>query len=264
MILKEAVKIFFLFLIFVGTMLPYRSHAQSPAPEIKNTQENADIPSRTVKFELNEIEGSSSYDVELVSLDRVWRKNHSFKIKGNILRVRLAPGRYRVKTRTYNIQNVYGSWSAWRDFFVDYKPPENIYPREGAVIRPISKEDEKIIFEWPEIKGTFAYLFEVRTIDDQLVERKVIKNYFRTVQLPIGKKYKWNIVPLAYEGEEKKYAVLAKYHSFEIGTPIPNTTPIVINVDGSVEAVRYEYEFVRFLSYTETTPPIIYESISGT
>ncbi len=249
-------------LMFYGGLIDsIYSIAQNSDQEIKETIQNEDLPARTVKFELSEIEGSSGYDVELVSIDRVWKKNHSFKISGKVLRVRLASGRYRVRTRTYNIENINGDWSQWRDFFVEYKPVENIYPQEGALIKPISKEDEKIIFEWPEIKGVFAYLFEVRTIDDEIIEKKIIKNYFRTVQLPIGQKYKWNIQPLAYEGQEKTIKRLSKYNTFEVGKPIPNTTPISINVDGNQEAVRYEYEFVRFLSYTETTPPIIYESV---
>ena len=243
-----------------STTWAFAQEADSTSDEAKSVRESQDIPARTVRFELGKVEGSSGYDVELISVDRRWSKTHNFKIKGELLRVRLSPGRYRVRTRTYNIENVYGPWSEWNTFMVAYKPPDKTYPADKAVIRPISKEDEKIVFEWPELPGTYAYLFEVKNANGKLIARKVLKNYFNTVTLPIANSYSWSIAPLSYEGEENSPNLQRVFKSFQILEPIPNTTPIAIQVQYSLDAYKYEYEFVRFLSYNETTEPTIYES----
>lgn len=247
------------FLVLFLTLTSSWASAQEQVAA-KELPETRDLPARTVRFELGKVEGSIGYDVDLISIDRRWSKPHGFKIKGELLRVRLSPGRYRVRTRTYNIENVYGEWSPWNDFTVAYKPPENTYPADKAVIRPISKEDEKIVFEWPEMPGTYAYLFEVKNSSGKVIAKKVLKNYYNTVTLPIANTYTWAIAPLTYEGEEKSPKLQKTFKSFQILEPIPNTTPIAIKVQESLDAYKYEYEFVRFTSYNETTEPTIYES----
>jgi hypothetical protein len=234
-----------------------------PDPFELTIQEQSELgtPTRRVRIELASVDGSIGYDVELVSIDRASRKRHKFKIKGSQLRARLTPGRYRVRARSYTSESVYGVWGNWKDFAISHKPPTNIYPAEGAVITPISDAKEKIVFQWPELPKTTAYLFEVRTEGGKTIEKKVVKNFSQTVELPINQKYNWSILPLTYEGEEKTIKDLTTYNSFQITNPHENTTSVIIKVSQDKADYKYEYELVRLTSDTEKTPPTVFESV---
>lgn len=247
-------------LLFMSSVISESAHSLEQEQQ-RGVITNQDLQPRTVFFELEDIEGSSAYDVELVSYSQRWQKNHRFKIDTNTLRLRLTPGKYKVRTRTYNQNGYYGQWSGWQEFNVRLQLPEDYYPKEGDIISPIGKEKERITFEWVSNDGIVAYLFEVLNEKDELIEEKLINSYFTTTFLEVGKNYKWSITPLTYIGEEKDPELEKKYIPFEIKRPVENLTPIQIEIQEIPIAVRYEMEFQKKIGENKYAPPAVYESI---
>lgn len=216
---------------------------------------------RTVYFELEKIEGGTKYDVELISLDGLWTAPHSFQIDSEVLRVRLSPGRYQVKTRTYDDEGYYGEWSPYMDFVIRHRLPTEFYPKEGDQVSPIGDAKEILTFEWVVTEGIDFYLFEVYDETGATIESKTISSYFTTSALDVGKKYSWSLTPLAFLEEAKDPNLEKRKIPFEILTPIENLTPVTIELVEQLKAVRYEIELQKKIAENTFSPPTIYDSI---
>ena len=229
--------------------------------EIKSLSEKVDPLARTVRFELEEIQNSKGYDIEVISSDKRWNKKHKFRISDNKLRLRLTPGKYKVRTRTYNQDEFSGSWSEWLDFNVHFRIPTEVYPQDAEVIKPIGEKAEKITFEWVTTPGAIAYLFELKDANGDYIEKKLINSYYKTMTLEVNSKYSWAITPLKTIEEANAPDLFRKFQNFEISRPAENLTPIFIDIEKRRTAVRYEMEFQKKIGEGKFSQPTIYESV---
>jgi hypothetical protein len=218
-------------------------------------------PYRVVNMEVEYVRGSAGYEADFVALDAD-SKTFRLKSKGTRMRFLLNPGRYRIRTRSFDIQERVGSWSRWHDFSVSFKQPKKVYPSDGTVIKPVSFTTEKLFFEWPIAPNAVGYLLEVRTHDGELIKRKVVKKFYQSLRLPIDKTYRWAVLPLAFEGEEVNHPELKAIHAFRISQPVAETTPIVIMADSPNDDldVKYEYEFTKYIGNKKVSDPLRFQA----
>ncbi len=219
-----------------------------------------DDPYRVVNMEVEYVRGSAGYEADFVALDAD-SKTFRLKSKGTRMRFLLNPGRYRIRTRSFDIQERVGSWSRWHDFSVSFKQPKRVYPSDGTVIKPVSFNSEKLFFEWPIVPNSVGYLLEIRTDEGELIKRKVVKKFYQSQRLPIDKTYRWAVLPLAFEGEEVNHPELKPIHAFRISQPVAETTPIIIMADSPNDDldVRYEYEFTKYMGSTKVSEPLRFQ-----
>jgi hypothetical protein len=253
--------------------ITFKKNDQSTLPEIqdpfnllkKNEPENEEDEAdeeryRVVNVELGYVRGSAGYEAEFVALDA---NNNTFILKTKATRMRflLNPGRYRIRTRSFDIKERVGSWSRWHDFAVSFKQPKTVYPSDGTVIMPVSTTSEKLFFEWPIVPNAVGYLLEIRTHEGELIKRKVVKKFYQSQRLPIDRTYTWAVLPLAFEGEETNHPELKAIHTFRISKPVADTTPLVILSDSPNDNldVKYEYEFTKYVGGKKVSDPLTFQ-----
>ncbi len=253
--------------------IKFKKNDQTTVPDLqdpfnllkKNDSENEEDEAdderyRVVNVELGYVRGSAGYEGELVALDAN-NKTFILKTKETRMRFLLNPGRYRIRTRSFDIEERVGSWSRWHDFAVSFKQPKTVYPSDGTVIMPVSYTSEKLFFEWPIVPNAVGYLLEIRTHEGELIKRKVVKKFYQSQRLPIDKTYTWAVLPLAFEGEETNHPELKAIHAFRISKPLADTTPLVIMADSPNDNldVKYEYEFIKYVGGTKVSDPLTFQ-----
>jgi len=227
--------------------------------------DDGEIPYRVVRIQLSRVRGSSGYEAEFFSVDDVKKKTTILRNRGTQFRIFLSPGRYRIRTRSLDKSDRMGLWGNWTEFPVRFKPPKEIYPADGAVVKAVKSKNEKIFFEWPLIPKATGYLFELREEDGRLIQRKVVKNFYLSARLDIKKTYRWGLLPLAYEGEEAEHPQIKATNAFRLVSPLPNTTPVFIEatVDGTEDLeFRYQYQVFKFSADGRPSAPAVFESPS--
>ncbi len=227
---------------------------------LNHLSEEDELPARTVRFDLRPVPGALEYEVEVNSRSQRWQSPYYFRTREPRLRVRLTPGYYRARTRTYNQARLFGPWSRGFDFTIVYRPPRDVYPPHGAQLKPIGDSAEKITFEWPTDRRAFAYLFELRDALGETLTRRLIRSHFTTETLPINQQYSWSITPLLHLGAEDDPNLERLFYHFEVLEPVEDLKPVSIQVSKRLIAHRYEFEFVRFISADETSEPSTYTS----
>lgn len=224
-------------------------------------EEKEDLPARPLRIELEPIEGATGYRVEITSIDHRWQKPQIIEITSSTFRVNLSPGRYKVRTQSLVGGKPAGRRSRWLEFNVQYKPPKEIYPRPDQEVFPISDQEDEIVFEWPKAPGAVGYLFVLKDADGKVMIEKVVDKYFLPAKLAVNQKYSWSITPLSFKGEESNKSLKKRFNNFKLMAPKVSTFPAEIKLQTVTKALKYEYEFVRFITIDKTTEPSRFESV---
>ncbi len=240
-----------------GSSLPFGQTPGSKLPSLGEAAEDKEL-ARTIRFELRPVEGATAYEVEINSRHHRWPNPYYFRVIEPRLRVRLSPGLYSARTRSYSEARLFGPWSRGFNFSVVYRPPRDVAPAHGARIQPFSEGEERVVFEWPVVRTAFAYLFEVKNSQGEILDQRLLRNNFATVNLPIHASYSWAVTPLLYLGAEEDPFLEKVFYDFEILGPAKNLRPVSIKIGERLGVHRYEFEVVRFISADETSDPMTY------
>lgn len=210
-----------------------------------------DIPARTMIIELNKTPEGKQYQVQINSDDQSWARPYEFDLNGDspVLQLRLTPGSYRIRTRTFDEQGYYGPWSTWSQFWVRFKPITTVYPADGAKVRPKSTMVERLTFEWPPSGGK-AYFFQLRDEKGNVKKEGVVKNPWMITDVELQSKFSWAIVPMSNESEYsmtelQELMKTAKFFRFETLGPPQGAKDVTVFAKEMEHVERYQYEFLK-------------------
>src|SRR5437868_4889588 len=72
---------------------------------------------RSVELEIEAVDGASSYEIELISMQN--KKVLNFKMKTPLWKAKVKPGLYEMRLRSYDSRGVPGEWSENEKFAVN-------------------------------------------------------------------------------------------------------------------------------------------------
>ena len=234
-------------------------------PPVENPDDINDVPARMVNIELNQAEGASYYEVHVVPAQKRWSEPYKFVVDNQspFVRLRLTPGKYSVRTRSLSDKKMPGRWGEFKQFWVQFRSPSQIYPGPKAVIEPKTKGTESIIFEWPKVKSARAYLFMLKDKSGKVLKLAQTKQTWIKAEVGVDSKYKWSITPMSHLNE---YQVLLRrqnlltFNSFEILKPGEGARGTLIQVSAMKKVVKYQYEVVKITKQNEVSAPSFFES----
>src|SRR5438128_549447 len=110
--------------VLILTGMSFPSSAQTPYQR------------RTLELELEQVEGSSGYDVQVEKFLRDGKKGEvkTFHLKSSTWKATLNPGHYEMKVRTIDSRGVPGEWAPSRDFIVPLFPPLLKEPKDASTL----------------------------------------------------------------------------------------------------------------------------------
>lgn len=245
--------------------IPHARAEESPAFD-----EPLDLPAQDTAIELNPVEGAIQYDVEIKSYAQIWATPYKFNLRNSepIIKVRLSPGRYAIRTVSIDEEGTRGPWSEWSDFEVTYVSPTSIYPPEGGTIQPLSERTEKIRFQWPPMEGASGYKFKLMDAKGQLLREKTTVQPWAVEELALAATYSWSVDFIAEEKGETEAVAAAegetetqtvRSHEFKIGSPDLGGREVVITAETSATALRYQFELVRIEADEHRSAASIYD-----
>jgi hypothetical protein len=241
------------------TVAAYLCALQASAT-MDEAQDARDLPARTVYLQLEKIQEASEYDVQIRPYEQHWADPMKFKIQSEELRVRLSPGHYAVRTRSLSAKKKPGSWGNWRDFWVRFRPPKDVYPADGAVIDPKGNKQEKITFEWPAVPSARRYLLKLKSAEGKLIQKLEVTKTWAPVLVDINAAYQWAVIPLSRRDEADLPDNDVAYHAFRVKPPPLLTRSMYFEIEKKKDADRYQFEFVRFVGPNETGAPSAFDS----
>ncbi len=218
-----------------------------------------DVPARSVHLELNRVEGSVGYDVEIKAYDQKWAKPYSFHITDEHLRVRLTPGHYKVHTRSYTADGRTGRWGKYFPFWIQFRAPDVAFPPPNARIKPMGDKMEKITFEWKPVPSAKGYIFKLKDKDGKIIKHTTTVDTWYVTEVEINSKYSWQIVPIVDKHLESPDQVYT-FNDFTVLPPGEGMRSMKFSVDGNPKAVKYQFEFVRINDSNEPSPPSMFDA----
>jgi hypothetical protein len=206
---------------------------------------------RTLDLELEEVPGSSGYEVEVVRLLPNGRtgKAEKFRLKTTSWHATLAPGHYTMRVRSLDSRDVPGEWNESRNFMVKLFAPHRLAPEESAVVKSDNDEKEKIKFQWDQGEKAESYKIEIKDTKGNVVVQNDLTDTSIYETLLVGQDYSWQVTPanksLETEGESSppyKFKLVGK----KLDAPkIMGVTEIetkLLSWKPSTHAEKYEVE----------------------
>lgn len=122
--------------------------------------ETAVVPKvmRTVSFELDAIEDAKSYEVEITKPNG--KLVGRFPLKTPVFSGKLAPGKFRLRSRSTDTRGVSGEWSDYESFEVLALAPTIQQPADQS--RPARDRDGKTQFVWESAPGAVRYRVDLK------------------------------------------------------------------------------------------------------
>ncbi len=223
-------------------------------PPVEDVPQDRNLPARTVYIELNKVHEAFGYDVDIRAYDQKWPEPFTFHLDNEILRVRLTPGHYLVRTRSFDEQHQPGSWGEMKDFWVPFKAPTSMYPGPNAQIIPKAVNGEKITFEWPAIENANGYLVKVKNSKGKVIHTyKTTQPWLSTEVMP-GASYSWALAPLLDPSVTEVNEDELTYNKFSVAIASPYTRGMYFEVSGNPTSQTYQYELIHLGEEGESTP----------
>ncbi len=226
-----------------------------------------DVPARNTVIEFNRSEGAVAYQVQIRAHNRYWAHNYAFELAGEEpkLKIRLNPGQYSLRTRSFDANGFYGPWGGWQKFWIHYDSVNTIYPADGAVVKPKSGVKELIHFEWPMDKKAIGYNFILKDKDGNTMRLENVRTPWNLIELELGSRYSWLFAPIYEEKEFKKPPVEQPdletiYYGFRVAGSVPGTRDMEVNATASARAVKYQFEFLKLDRAGERGSSSVFES----
>jgi hypothetical protein len=232
----------------------------SVAITTEKAEDSKDLPARTVHFELGKVENAAGYEIQIRPYEQNWAEPYKFRIPDEKLRIRLTPAHYALRTRSFDEARHPGPWSSWKDFWIQFRPVANIFPAEGAMIEPKGSAMEKITFEWPKVDLAKMYLFQLKDSKGKVLRSIETKQTWLSVEVAISSGYSWTIIPLSREEEASVDHPDVPFHAFRVLSPNLTMRSMYFEVKPTKEAVKYQFEFVKFISDDESGEPSVFDS----
>ncbi len=155
---------------------------------------------RQVSLELEEVEGATSYEVELSS--KATGKTSSFKMKQPLWKAAIKPGDFSLRLRSYDSRGVPGAWSEAQPFTVKLPGPALEAPVAGEIIKTGEATTHETEFKWTSISGTKNYRLEVTPEGSTTPVTELFTNNFGKITLSVAIRYTWKVIPIANSGDE--------------------------------------------------------------
>ncbi|MGE4133748.1 MAG: hypothetical protein AB7F86_19075 [Bdellovibrionales bacterium] len=241
--------------------------AQTRPQEARPFDLDDDVPARTSIIEFNPIPNAVSYQVEIRPQNRVWAHNYKFDIPGEDpkLKIRLNPGQYALRTRSFDAFGFFGPWSHWQKFWIHYESVDAIYPADGSTVKPKSGFRELLQFEWPIDPKAHGYLFVLRDEAGKALHHDLVRTPWNLVELELSARYSWTYEPIYSAAQMKKPADQIPpperdFYTFKMEGPAPGTRDMNLKSSASPRALKYQYEFLKLDRVGERGSSAVYES----
>jgi hypothetical protein len=225
---------------------------------IEDIDGKVDIPARTVFFELNPVTSASAYNIQVKALTQHWAEPYTTAIEGTTLRLRLTPGRYKMRTRSKNDKDQPGRWGHWQEFWVHFRSPTGIFPSDRLTIIPKGNNAERVTFEWPAEKGARFYVFSLYDGSGNMMKHFRTSQTWVPVDLELGKAYAWTVVPLTSKDEPEPPS--EQTHQFQVSVPNTELRQVQVQIEPRKSALSYDFEFLKFISDHQTGEATIQNS----
>lgn len=243
-------------------LVPLDSNQKDDSIPIEHIESSKDIPGRVLFLKLNHVNEAKIYELQIRPQNRSWVDPYSVKTDREKLRLRVTPGKYEIRTRSIDSKNRRGGWLACRAFTVPFKQPTNVYPAADMVIAAKGSADEKLTFEWLEVKTARGYRFKLYDANRKLLRHAITTKNWNIVPLNVKQKYFWSVTPLVSMNEIEQ-PEFEKLIAFELSEPDPELTPVGMTLTANPRAIKYQFELVKMLSEDESSEPTIYESFEA-
>ncbi|MDG0816176.1 hypothetical protein [Bdellovibrio svalbardensis] len=234
--------------------------------KIEDVDSQKDVPARTVRISLNSVTAAAGYEIEVIPTKKIWSEPWKFKLnaESTILRLRLSPGRYAVRTRSLAAANSKGRWSKTHFFWVGYRPIARAYPDNNMEIEPKGAVDETIFFQWPAVPGAQWYFFQLKDAQGSPLRYVLTKETYLKSTLKVSSNYSWSTTPLKNRNDYVRLlqAGLPKYFSpFAILGANEKGRGTLVKVEPIKHAKKYEFEVVSVnVDDTEEAAPAYFQS----
>ncbi|WP_413612340.1 hypothetical protein [Bdellovibrio sp. HCB-110] len=234
-----------------------------------DTEENfkQDTPARSVKVSLGTVENAAFYEVQVIPYKRIWASPMQFTTVSTdpVIRLRLNPGQYQIRTRSLSETKLPGRWGAYQSFWVHFSPIHSAFPKPNAVVEAKSDKTEIITFEWPKAEGTRYYLFLLKNHYNENLRILLTKRNWLREELQIDSQYYWCVFPV--QNKTHAFAFLKRtqgvsYNRFSLVKTTEAGRILNIKVSSNSNAEKYQFEVVKVDKSNETSEPSIYDSYS--
>ena len=164
---------------------------------------------RSLDLDLDEVPGSSSYEIRVIHIlgDGTKKPPMMFSLTGTHWSAKLTPGKYTMEVRSYDSRHVPGSWSDPQEFVVKLPLAELVAPTDAQVIKSEDLKTEKVQFEWHPVEGAQKYKVKILNDDGTVVQETLETEAQLKVKLPVGREYAWSVIPVM-EGEVEGEAAI--------------------------------------------------------
>lgn len=155
---------------------------------------------RHVDLELEEVEGASSYEVELTS--KASGKTLTFKMKTPTWKATIRPGEFTLRLRSYDSRGVPGGWSDPMPFTVKLRGPLLYAPISDSEIKTNEEKTFETEFKWEAVPGTKKYRVEIMAEGSTSPITDTFSDNQGKVSLPVASRYTWKVIPISKSGED--------------------------------------------------------------
>ncbi len=235
-----------------------KSNDQEPLIAEEHIDSSRDIPARTIFLRMEKVSDAKTYQIQVKDRNKTWADPYVLTTSREKIRFRATPGEYLLRTRSIDQNGKGGAWLPWVEFKVPFKYILSVSPPSGTVIEPKGNRDERITFEWPQIKGSIAYRFKLFDQDRNLIKNVVTKENWLLQVVEINKSYSWSVQPL--KTIDDPVEDMPSPHLLTISSPNPELIPVRLKLAGSAVAEEYQFELVKLRDDSETSEPTIYDS----
>lgn len=201
---------------------------------------------RSIAIELEEVEGATTYEIQLISNSS--GKSSSFKMKKPEWTAQIKPGEYKFKLRSFDSRNVPGPWSEEVPLVIKTVGPDLIFPEPDARVLTKTKDQYELEFKWEGIPNAKSYRLEVLPVGS---EEKLIRDFDENtgkIELPVAKSYTWTVRAISKSGIEGE--AQEKPGSFSLIGDVLDTPEIERPEDIYVESIKWtKPEYAEQISY---------------
>jgi hypothetical protein len=196
---------------------------------------------RLVKFELEEVDEATAYEIEIQRTNGL--QVGLYKIGKTLWSGQLSPGKYRMRSRTYDVRGVPGIWGDFEEFTVRSLAPQLLGPIDDSEA-PL-KADGKVTLNWEASAGAVKYQLNLERTrgpsGDFPVSLSQTVNGTSFATLLPGGSYSWSVTAIMADGQlGEKPKATAQFKS--AGDPSANVGPIAREWKTDTKATGYEIE----------------------
>jgi hypothetical protein len=179
-------------------ILPSFAKAQAPEPAQVEDQH------RSLEMELDEVPGSTGYEVEVTRLLAEGKRKapQIFKLDTTVWKATLLPGHYEMRIRSFDERHVPGDWTVPRDFIIKLFPPKIISPKDKEGIPSQDDASESVKLEWSPVKRATKYSVTILDTAGKKVFEKIVVDPYVTAKIPVAAEYIWHALPETDDGTE--------------------------------------------------------------